>query len=54
MIFYGIFGDIVGWDWGNPRHIATKPPLEKLNQNLGLVDPPLSWDKRQNFSNEPI
>ena len=23
---------------GNPRHIATKTPLEKLNQNLGLAD----------------
>ena len=27
---------------GNPRHIATKTPLEKLNQNLGLADPPPS------------
>ena len=25
---------------GNPRHIATKTPLEKLDQNLGLADPP--------------
>ena len=24
---------------GNPCHIATKTPLEKLNQNLGLADP---------------
>ena len=36
MIFYVIFGDFVGWD----RHIATKTPLEKLDQNLGLADPP--------------
>ena len=48
MIFYVIFGDFVGWDWpsqipqGNPRHIAIKTPLEKLNQNLGLADPPPS------------
>ena len=27
---------------GEPRHIATKTPLEKLNQNLGLADPPPS------------
>ena len=40
---------------GNPCHIATKTPLEKLNQNLGLADPPpLSWDKRPNFSNDSI
>ena len=24
---------------GNPCHIATKTPLEKLNKNLGLADP---------------
>ena len=24
---------------GNPCHIATKTPLEKLHQNLGLADP---------------
>ena len=24
---------------GNPCHIATKTPFEKLNQNLGLADP---------------
>ena len=24
---------------GNPRHIATKTPLEKSDQNLGLADP---------------
>ena len=27
---------------GNPRHIATKTPLEKLDQNLGLAVPPPS------------
>ena len=27
---------------GNPRHIATKTPLEKLNQNLELANPPPS------------
>ena len=38
MIFYVIFGDFVGWDWGAPA-ILQQTPLEKLNKNLGLADP---------------
>ena len=34
---------------GNPRHIATKTPLEKLNQNLGLADPPPQLGQKTKF-----
>ena len=34
---------------GEPRHIATKTPLEKLNQNLGLADPPPQLGQKTKF-----
>ena len=40
MIFYVIFGDFVGWDWGTPAILQQKHPWKiELNQNLGLADP---------------
>ena len=34
---------------GNPCHIATKTHMEKLNQNLGLADPPRQLGQMTKF-----
>ena len=61
MIFYVIFGDFVGWDWGTPAILQQNPNkitlldgcdfgLKKLG--FGQTPPPpfLPWDKIPTFT----
>ena len=39
MIFYVIFGDFVGWDWGTPPY-CNKNTLGKIGSKFGIGIPP--------------
>ena len=55
MIFYVIFGDFVGWDWGTPAILQQKHPWKNWIKIWDWQTPtPLSWDKRPNFSTDLI
>ena len=41
MIFYVIFGDFVGWDWGTPPY-CNKNTLGKIESKFGIGRPPPS------------
>ena len=41
MIFYVIFGDFVGWDWGTPAILQQKHPW-KIGSKFGIGRPPPS------------
>ena len=54
MIFYVIFGDFVGWDWGTPAILQQKHPWKNWIKIWDWQTPPLSWDKRPNFPPDSI
>ena len=50
-----IFGDFVGWDWGTPAILQQKHPWKNCIKIWDWQTPtPLSWDKRPNFSTDPV
>ena len=50
MIFYVIFGDFVGWDWGTPAILQQKHPWKNWIKIWDWQTPPHSWGKNPNFS----
>ena len=47
-----IFNVIFGWDWGTPAILQQNPnksTLGKLDQNLGLADPPPKLGQKPKF-----
>ena len=48
MIFYVIFGDFVGWDWGTPAILQQKHPW-KIESKFGIGRPPPQLGQKTKF-----